>query len=364
MGVALLILLLIIGLLIGNLARIAFGHNHIANVLAFIVVFIVSALVTYTPDWAGYESWITEDIGRDVFFNFFVHQILPEGWGYQFVHIFFISCYTIILLYLISQFTNQSYMVFLMYLGIVYLYYTTQIRFFMGYYAISLAFYFWFVEQKLKPALFFLVFAVLNHASLLFFLPFIYFFRINVETLIKRVFLLLFVVVGIYFVSSFFFTEESEQVVFLTYLASDDHESTLLGGLFTFLPSLIGFLFIHLYSRDKISEYPQLLNDKKFQYLYRFIVISIIFVGIALERQVIGQRFIIPASIFQILLLFYLAHYNERRQNVVMFGAAAAFYMGYLFYHYVLSLMITSSNMSMMVVEMLRTNMLVRFFLE
>lgn len=364
MGIVLLLLLFVAGLLISNLSAIAFGNNRIGYFLSFVVAFILSALVTYTPDWVGYESWIEEDIGRDIFFRFFVNNLLPQGWGYQFVHIFFVSSYTILLIYIISRFTDQTYLVLLLYLGIVYLFYSTQIRFFMGYFSISLAFYLWFVEGKRRASIFFLLFAVLNHGSLLFFLPFVYFFMIDVETLIRRIFMLLMLIVVIYFISTLFLTEDSENVLFLTYLASEEHESTLLGGLFSFLPSLISFFLIHLYVREKISEFPFLLDDKKFQYLYRFMIISVTFIGISLERQVIGQRFIIPSAIFQILLLFYIGGFNERRQNMTLVSVAGAYYAMYLFYHYGLSMMITSSNVTNMVIEMLRSNYVIQFFLK
>lgn len=364
MEIILIILLIIAGLFFSNLARVAFQHNWVSYVLSFAFVFILSGLVTYTPDWVGYESWIEKDIGRDVFFNFFVHNLLPVDRGYQFVHVFFIATYTLLMIQLISKFTDQILLVVVLYLAIVYLFYSTQIRFFMGYYAMSLAFYFWFVEDKRRLALFFMVFAVLNHASLLFFLPFVYFFTIDVEVLIRKVALLLLFIVAIYFLSSFFLTDETQDIVFLTYLASEEHESSLLGGLFTFLPWFISFFLIHLYSKEKISEYPYLLQDKKFQYLYRFMIISVTFIGISLERQVIGQRFIIPSAIFQILLLLYIARYNERRQNLTLVLVGMTYFLSYIFYYYVLSMMITSSNISEVISEMLQSNIVLKSFIN
>lgn len=364
MGVILLILLVVAGLLIANLSKIAFGHNWIGYILSFAFVFIASGLVTYTPDWVGYESWIEKDIGRDVFFNFFVRNLLPDGRGYQFVHVFFVSTYTFLLILLISKFTDQTYLVVVLYLAIVYLFFSTQIRFFMGYYAMSLAFYYWFVDNKRQMALLFMIYAVLNHASLLFFLPFVYFFLVNVEVLIRRIALFLMLIVVIYLISTLFLTEESQNVVFLTYLASEEHESSLLGGLFSFLPWLISFFLIHLYTHEKISEYPDLLQDKKFQYLYRFMIISVTFIGISLERQVIGQRFIIPSAIFQIMLLLYIARFNERRQNMTLAGVGIGYFMAYMFYYYILSRMITSSNVAEMVGEMLQSNLIVQLFLD
>ncbi len=362
MGIILFALLIVIGMLLSNLSRIAIGNNKVANFMTFTLVFIVSALVTYTPDWGGYQSWINEDIGRDVFFNFFVKNLLPKGWDYQFVHISFVTIYTVLLIYLISRFTDQTYLVMVLYLGIVYIFYTTQIRFFLGYYSMSLAFYFYFVESKKRIAIMALVFAVLNHITLLFFLPFMYFFFVKVETLIKRLFLLLIAMVVLYLLSTLFLTEDTSNLVFLAYITSDTFESTLLGGLFTFLPVIIGFLLVNLYAREKIAEYPALLEDKKFQYLYRFMVISIMFVGVALERQVIGQRFVTPSIIFQLLMLFYLSKYNERRQNAVLALVGGMYYAGFFFYNYVLSMMITSSNISNVVGEMLRSNLVIKYF--
>lgn len=362
MGILLFILLIIFGMLFGNLSQHALGNSKVSNLLTFILVFIVSALVTYTPDWGGYQTWIDEDLGRDVFFNFFVKTVLPDGWGYQFVHIFFISTYTIILIYLISRFTTQTYLVMVLYIGIVYLFYTTQIRFFLGYYTMSLAFYLLFVESRKRYAILALVFAVLNHITLLFFLPFMYFFFIKVETLIKRFFLLVILMVLFYVLSTVFLTENTGNLVFLTYITSDTFESTILGGLFSFLPIIVGFVLVNLYAREKIAEFPALLEDKKFQYLYRFVVISIMFVGVALERQVIGQRFVIPSAIFQMLMLFYLANYNERRQNAQLAVVGGIFYIFFFFYNYVLSMMITSSNISTVVGDMLRSNMVIKYF--
>lgn len=359
MGILLLILLSIFGLFLSKISYLAFKNNVIGFILTFAFIYILSGFVTYTPDWEGYETWIKYDSGRDLFFNYLVNKISPNG--YKLIHLIFTGIYSLFLIYFISRFSKETLLIVLLYLPIIYLFYTTQIRFFMGYYAMCLALYFWFVNNNKKIATIFAVFAFASHISLLIFIPLLYFFKFKINTLHKKViwFLVIFTV-SFYSIINLFQLVFPQGSRFIGYFLSTQHDSSILGGLFSFIPAIIGIYLIYRYSIKKIKHCEDLSSDKNFQFLYRLSIIPVIFVGLALNRQIIGQRFIIPALLFQLLLIFYIArHYNTKKENFNLAGLTLIYSLFYVTYVYILSPIVIGTDITQKVTLMLNSNSLI-----
>lgn len=362
MGFIFLALFTLLIILITNISKMVFRNNFVDYVFTLVFLFIIAGLVTYTPDWWGYEFWISEGKGRDLFFNFFITHLLPPGQGYQFVHITFNIVYAIMLVYLVSRFTDHIFLVCVLYLLTIYILYTTQIRFFMGYFSLFIGIYLWQVQKKHFWAIVMILFALANHSSLLLFLALLPLFITDVDKLLFRAVQILLIVSVVFFVFRTIISLIPQEYYLMLYFLETDHHSSFLGGLFTFLPTILTMLALHFYSMHKAGEYPELLNDINFQYLYRFTVLPIIFFGIATERQVLGHRFILPSILFQLLLIMYISYYNTPRQNATLRWIVIVLVPFFVFYTYFLSAILVESELSKTVMQTIESNPVIKFF--
>lgn len=325
-------------------------------------MFAISGMVTYTPDWSGYEFWITQQVGRDIFFNFFITQLLLEGQSYQFVHIVFTASYAILLVFLVSRFTQSTFVVCVLYAVAIYIFYTTQIRFFMGYFSFFIGIYFWMVQQKKVLSVLMIAFALLNHASLLILLPTLFMFRIDTNQFMKRS-------VQLFLIATLFFTVFKAVLVYipaelylLLYFIMPEHDSSFLGALYTFLPSIFTLFVMHKFAQKKLKEHPSLANDKKFEFLYKFMVIPLLFLGLSFDRQVLGHRFILSSVLFQLMLCLYLTSFNTPKQNTLLKGWLAVYVLFFIVYTYVVSELLVESELWNMVQQVMISNPLLQYF--
>lgn len=362
MGLIFLALFSLLIIMITNISKMVFGHNFLNVILTTLFIFLISGLVTYTPDWWGYEFWLAEGVGKDLFFNFFANNLIPPGQGYQFMHIAFTAMYAIMLVYLVSRFTDQIFLVCVLYMIAIYLFYTTQIRFFMGYFSFFIGIYLWQVQQKRFWAVVMVLFALANHSSMLIYLILLPLFIVNIEKLLYRTLQILLVVSVVYFVFQTVVSLIPQEYYLVLYFIEADHHSSFLGGLFTFLPTIISILVLHSYSMRKTVEYPELLQDINFQYLYRFTVLPIIYFGVSTERQVLGHRFILPSVLFQLLLIMYLSYYNTPKQNASLRWIVILLIPFFVFYTYFLSEILVDSELPELVMKTIESNPVIRLF--
>jgi len=363
MGLLFLALFSLLIILITNVSKLVFRHNFVSVILSTAFVFIVSGLVTYTPDWWGYEFWLAEGVGKDLFFNFFASNLLPPGQGYKFMHITFTAIYSVMLVYFVSRFTEHTYVVSLLFLVAIYIFYTTQIRFFMGYFSMFIGLYLWMVQKKYLWAIVMILFAVANHSSMIIFLILLPLFTISIENLLMRSIQILIILSGVYFVFKTIVSLIPDDYYLVLYFLETDHHSSILGGLFTFLPTIITMLVLHVYVMQKTIEYPELTEDLNFKFLYQITILPIIYFGISTERQVLGHRFILPSILFQLLLIMYVSYYNTPRQNATLRWVVIAIIPFFVYYTYFLSVVLVESELPTIVIKTIESNPVLEYFL-
>lgn len=261
-------------------------------------VFVVS--VEYTPDAAYYEYWLTENQKMEPFFYYTSFYFT----NYKELHIFYTSIYSVLFLFFVTRFSRNPLLVMILYIPILFLFYVTQLRYFMGVYAVYLAFYYWFVQNKQRIGLFFAAFAIINHYGLILFLPFIYFFLIPSQKVFKQSIIVMILLFIMYFALDVLSSSLLSGVRFLAYFGSD-LKSSFVGGVYVFFPYFILALWIR-YSHNKIIKiYPNVFNDIKYKYLYIMGIVPQIYFLIACYIQVIGHRVIIASLIITIFYFFY-----------------------------------------------------------
>lgn len=345
MGIIILLFYIIISLIVTWTISNKSIRNKINSILGFVLIFTLCGFVTYTPDWSGYEIIIENNIEREFFFSIVTNFFTANGLGYKEVHLFYIGCYSFLFIFLINKFKLNGLIIPTMYIALIYLFYTTQIRYFMGYFSIYLSFYYYFVEKAKVKSIILFCFGIINHTSLVLLLPFIYFFKTNLNKFNKKIIItsiiLLILAPVIKNITSIIFINGSR---FNEYL-SNNFLSSMLGGIYSYFPYIVTYYLINRYVNYKLKYNPNLLENPNVNFLYRCSNIPYIYIGLSLFIQIIGQRFIIPSILFQIMLMLYLSNFNNKNQNVRLYLYLILCFTIYLVHIYILPLHVFGSNL-------------------
>lgn len=340
---------------------------RLGQVLNFIITYLiiigVVSFVEYTPDRVFYIYWIHNIPEKlEPFFKITANFIVKNGYDYHELHLFFTFTYTFLLLFLISRFSTKLYIISLLYIVTIFIFYVTQLRYFMGYYAVCLGLYYLYVKRNLFWAIILLVFGVSNHYGLFLFGVIVLFFYIKPNKLLSS---LLIGTIGVVLFTLFIVILGStifSQIRFIGYFVSE-LQSSLLGGLLTFFPYLIIVFAIQKLHQNNIKIRRNIVQDKKYMYLYIMSVANIIFIGEALITQVIGHRMIMTATLFQIMFVFYsVSFYDNRKKNILIIKFLFSF-LALFCYMYFFSELVAGSGSNDDIMEILKSNKLLNYFI-
>ncbi|MEN4761974.1 MULTISPECIES: EpsG family protein [unclassified Chryseobacterium] len=355
---------LFIFMLILSLFLDKFKLGQILNFLMiFLIIIIILGFVDYTPDKKFYEYWIYNIPDHlEPFFKLSATYLVKHQYGYKELHLFFISTYTFILLFLISRFSNKLFLISLLHISTILIFYVTQLRYFMGFYAVCLGIYYFYVSRNLLLAIFFLVFGMSNHYGLISFVAIIPFFHIKTDKILSK---LVIVTIIILLVTLFIVgvgAAAFSQVRFIGYFVSE-LQSSFLGGLLTFLPYIIIVYFIQQLHKKNISKNSNITDDKKYHFLYIMSITNICLLGVALITQVVGHRMIMPATLFQILFVFYSMKYYDGDEKAILVIKFISIVVIFLFYMYVFTELIAGGGSSEDIIKIFTSNKLLNLFL-
>lgn len=290
------------------------SHFKLGRVAIFLYTLIglycIFILINYTPDKQYYIFWIEYPeltLDKEPTFQIVAEYIRKHHYSYQFLHITFIGIYSLLYLYFVSRFSKNVYIITLLYIPLIFIFYGTQLRYFLGYYAVLLGYYYLLVAKKKMLALFCFIFAVCSHYSLLFFIPFYFLYQIK-DNFYRRILRITAIVFAGYTLLTTVIFNLFAGIRFVTYLKGD-LVSSFSGGLFSFGVLIPVYVLVNQYYKARLNDNPELINDSKFIFLYKFSLIPLAFLGIAITAQVIGHRFIMTGVLMPILFLFY--RWNE-----------------------------------------------------
>lgn len=356
----LIFLILIFIFVLSTLLKVSKLGRILVGIITYILIILICGKVTYTPDWSGYEFLLENNSRLEFFFKIISDLALKKDLTYEDVHLFYVSTYTIFLLWLISIFNKNLFVISFLYLFFVFLFYTTQIRFFMGYYAGILALYYFLQDRRLVLSIGLFLFAILNHSSLIILLLYLPLFSINIHKLTKIVTIAAVAGVIFFFALDLFIpikTLINNDVRFSGYL-SIESRSSVLGGFATLFPFIIYIPFLSKYYfkvRTKLS----LVEDiNKIDFLYKLTIIPIVFTGLSIYIQIIGHRFIVPSLLISLMLYFQLRSFdNKNRISRNYFIAFLCF--GVLYYYFLLP-SFTSTDNNEIIIRMLNSNQIIQ----
>lgn len=294
------------------------------------VLYLIFLWITYTPDKLYYTWWIDYpdfSIDKEPTFQIIAAYIRKHNYSYQFMHVTFIAVYSLIYLYFVSRFSRNVYAITLLYIPLIFIFYGTQLRYFLGYYAVLLGFYYLLVSKRKMLALACFIFAVCSHYSLLLFIPFYFLYNIK-GNFYSRILKIAFVIFVGYTVLTTVIFDLLSWIRFIYYLKGD-LVSSYAGGLFSFAVLIPVYVFVQQYYKGRLKENPELLNDSKFVFLYKFSLLPLVYLGIAISAQVVGHRFIIMGMLIPILFFFY--RWDEFENKAKKARYTAVFILLYIF---------------------------------
>lgn len=359
------IVIILVCLVVFSIILNKFKAGKIVNFfLTLTLISFVFLFITYTPDKAFYQLWIDYpeySFDKEPVFLLVTNYLRKHNLSYDYLHITFICIYTLMYLALFQRFKTNILITSLLYFSLIFIFYGTQLRFFLGYFAVLLALYFSYNKINFWSILLF-IFGILSHYSVALLIPTYFILRIK-QDFHKQILKLSFTVFLGYIVMSQIITILLSGSRFYPYV-SGSLVSSYIGGLFTFLPYLPIYFFIFKYYKMRIIENRSLLDDANFIFLYKMSLIPALFVGIALNTQVIGHRFIMPSLIFPITFFFYRFQ-NINKSNKLKFLIIFLFLYIYIFVHMNFSTAIFLNNTSVIddISKMINSNKYLRYLL-
>lgn len=357
--------LLILGvfLLIVTLFLEKFKLGQLLNfIIIYVVIVCIVGYVEYTPDKEFYIYWLyTIPEKLEPFFKFVARFLVKHNYEFPELQIIFTFTYTFLLLFFISRFSKKIFIVSLLYLATIFIFYVTQLRYFMGYYAVCLALYYLYVKRNFLLTAIFLAFGIANHYGLVLFIAIVPFFYVKSDKLLSR---LLIVTLGVLLFTSIVLILGAtvlSQVRFIGYFF-DELQSTFLGGVLTFLPYVIIVYIIYRLHLSNLKKDPNILSDKKYTFLFIMSIANITLLGGALITQVIGHRMIMTASLFQILYVFQtLKYYNGIQKTKLIVGFVFSILFLY-FYLYVFIDLVVGNSSNEDILLILKSNKILNYF--
>lgn len=263
-------------------------------------VFFVCGLVTYTPDWDGYSYWMSNDAGRDVVFQFLSALYRDHGYEYSALHMTYVLLHAALLVYLTSKLTKNYFLAVLIYISIIYLFYTTQIRFFLAYFLFSFGIYCLVINRWYRRSALLFVAAILNHSALLLMIPMLVLFYIGPKKIGRFILVL---AVGFWAVALLLNLTSllpAGAEYFSSYISSDAERPGLLGSFLVFGPYILSSGLLYFFVRGKSGGYRALEENPALKYAWYMALTPMIYLPIAMGLQIIGHRFIVSSLIFHL----------------------------------------------------------------
>ena len=277
-------------------------HNRklITHTVLASVLFLISFWgVTYTADWFSYEAAFDEgllQVKNDWAYGYL--GALLRHWGYNnFIYLYRTHIFLMAVLFPLLFYKIKVSPLLLTAVTIVFLYVAiaNQIRYYLAFPIALFALYYIFVEENRLVALILAIIAVLSHSGIAVFLlvqVFFYYYMGKRENVVK---ILLYSSIGLFALYSFFSDEIISRLgVFDYYLTSANQHSSLVGGIYNLLPSIISISFV-IYMHSYLQKNDKTMTqNRKYKFLFIVGIATVVLSLMALRTQIIAHRYINP----------------------------------------------------------------------
>ncbi|MEZ2295897.1 EpsG family protein [Variovorax sp. RCC_210] len=299
-------------------------------------VFFVCGLVTYTPDWDGYSYWMSNDAGRDIVFQFLSALYRDNGYEYSALHMTYVLLHAIILVYLASKLTKNYFIVVFIYISIIYLFYTTQIRFFLAYFLFAFGAYCLVIDRRHWRSALFFVAAVLNHSALILMAPLVLLFYVSPKKLGRSI---LFLASGFWTIALLLNLTAllpAGAEYFSSYISSDAERPGLLGSFLVFGPYILSSALLYFFIRGKAGGYRSLEENPLLRYSWYMALTPMVYLPIAMGLQIVGHRFIVSSLIFHLCAWMSLFKVQLKFSKELRYGVLIGIWSIFLSFTYLI----------------------------
>ena len=289
-------------------------------VIAFFAISIFYILllgVKETADTYGYILYFENpEIKTDFLFRYLSNVFRNLGLTFFELYQLHIVLYGLLFTYFITRFTNNSFLVLIFYLSILYVPLVNQIRYFLALGFLLNGFYFFYFTKRKYLSFILFALAILSHSAIILFYGFIFLNKYSSkENYLKRCYIMS----GILFMIIFSLNSLGLRNYLGNYLNYFNSEgvSSLAGGVYNILPYVIFLLLLHRQAINAQKKYTFFENDKTFQILYRLSLFSIIFIPISLNIQIFAHRYV-HASLIVWLCFYCYTLRQEKSFKIVL----------------------------------------------
>ncbi len=287
-----------------------FKVNKFINIFVSIFSFLFFTYeITYTADWVNY-LYVFEDQEqetKDFFIRFITLKF--EQWGLEYKHVFRFHIIVIAVLFTLfaNKFLKNSLLlVIICFLIADYVPVVNQIRYFVAFGLYLFSVYYFYIRKYRLFGLF-TVLAFLNHIGIIPLYLILLFIRKDVQTKIYIAFSII-VYTVVYAVLNINILQDAWG--FEAYL-QEEMKSTLLGGIFKMLPSILVVILLYYTHKKSTVE-----KDDEMQFLYRLSLFPIIFIPSITLTQVVGDRYVFNFII--IWIIFIVRNLKINNKNMLL----------------------------------------------
>jgi len=311
------------------------------NSITGLVIFYISLLfITNNVDWEGYELMFEDLIvSQDLLFRVISDCFQKIGYNYTEVYRLHILLIGIFFLLFVSKFTEDRLFVLVSILIVLFVPLSNQIRYYLAF-ALFLGYsYYLIIKKRWFISIVFAILSILSHKGiiLLLFFPLIFYFT-KPDELIRRL--------TIYSVALFILTLlilKIELGLLIDHYRDyfmEGHISSIKGGIFSAIPSFLFIVFVIVLHNSLKRDFPDLMQDRKYKFLYYLSVYSIIFIPVGFILQIISHRYNDTLIIVRLSYVLYSFNYIKKTQQIPnrLIAIESLLFVNYLFLYIVPSL--------------------------
>jgi len=266
---------------------------------------IIIGYITITPDWYYYEYYYSIGGKQGMYiFNIISNMLKNHGYNYNAVHLVYTTITSGLLIYFITRFTNRVLFVVVIFLPSMFVFYTTQIRFYLAYFVIINALYQYYVMNRKILSIIMIIVALLTHYATMIIMPLFYIINHDIQQYNARAKIYTIIPIIVFLILTSYLT--NNQVVNDYFV--DSYQSSILGSTYSFLPYMLLFILSKKWLNNMLGE----VRDFKLDFLYKVIYFPYLLFPIAFAYQIIGRRFIYSVILYHTLFILYK---NQDKQD-------------------------------------------------
>ena len=264
------------------------GYKWYYYLTAFSLIMISYWGVTTNSDWGGYEYWFENDAsGTDRAFQFLTIWFNEHGLTFRMLYRFHIILIALFYILLFRKLRVNPVFYTILMLLFNYVEMGNQIRYYVGFPMALLALYY-YINKRFLLSVLFGVFAFFFHSSLALFFAifFLFYYCFNGFNNKGKIILVIGANIVLYYLV------HNTDVIgnFEVYLLDRSRISSLLGGLFNLMPTIIYIYFTYLIDNEIRKCLPDMVQMKDYKYLYICIMMGTVLFLCSIPTQILAHR--------------------------------------------------------------------------